>query len=124
MVSISLDLARMGSGMHKMGGKWDGICCTLLLFRFVFSTWRLHDRLGEIIIALALAGSPSLWIFVVPEDELHGAVAGMKDLGGTTYYAGRENSTFGLHGGGFLLHEGLQRGHGMAWLYLLGLATG
>jgi len=67
----------------------------------------------EIIIALALAGSLSLWIFVVPEDELHGAVAGMKDLGGTTYYAGRENSTFGLRGGGFLLHEGLQRG--MAW---------
>jgi hypothetical protein len=38
----------------------------------------------------------------------------MKDLGGTTYYAGRENSTFGLRGGGFLLHEGLQRG--IAWL--------
>ena len=46
----------------------------------------------------------------------------MKDLGGT-FYAGRENSTFGLRGGGYLFDEGLSAGV-WTWLYLLGLATG
>ena len=41
----------------------------------------------------------------------------MKDLGWHNVLPGEgENSTFGSHGGGYLLHDGLQRG--MTWLLL------
>jgi len=66
---------------------------------------------------LWLAAFLSGWIFVVPEDEFGDEIAwrggGWHERLGGHFRWERENFTFGLRGGGYLLHEGLQLG---AWL--------
>lgn len=112
--------------MHKMGGKWDGICCTLFFsihFRFDLETSGL---IWEKIIRMALAGSLSLWIFVVvPKDGFADEIAwrgGKHERLGGHYVLRREGKILHLACAEvttYFMRAGLQLGHGLGFTCLV-----